>query len=139
MHHQELRARSDLTDRGEVFQRVVGKLRIYHRVERHGAGIAQKDSVAVGRLPGGILGTDDARSAAPIVDDDRRAEKFAELRLNGAREEIKVAAGREWHHELDRAARVCLRDRNRGARNSGNEQKCANACPHGRSFHCTHR
>ena len=66
-----------------------------------------------GRLLRRIFGTDDAAGAALVLDDDRLAERFGKPRLDGPRDEVEIAAGRERDDDADRLRRIVLRLRER--------------------------
>ena len=111
VHHQRGRRDADPADRLEVLARIEPDVVVERRADAERAGVDQRDHAAVGRTLGDHPHADGAARAAAVVDDDRLAERFAELVGKDARDDVGAAARRERHDHGDRArgAGLCLR------------------------------
>ena len=105
VHHQHVRNAGDERDRHEVLDRVVRHLRIERRIDRLRADRSHQQRVAVGRRLGDEVGAEVAAGAGLVLDDEGLAERLAELRREGAREDVGRPAGRERHDDADRLVR----------------------------------
>ena len=92
-----------------------------HRIDRVsggiGAGIADRDGVAVRLSTRGTRQRGRAAGAGDILDHDRLPEARAHLLGDGARDDIGGTAGRERHDHGDRAFRIVLCERGAGINN----------------------
>ena len=113
-------------DRREVLDRVVAEVRIERRVDRHRAGIAEHQHMAVGRRLGDHVGGDDAAGARHVLDDEGLAERVGEFFREQPRQHVGIAAGaggRDQPHRMGGPGLV-LRQRGGMARRAhqGREQ-----------------
>ena len=77
---------------------------------RIGAGIADRDGVAVGLGAGGARQRGRAAGAGDVLDHDGLAERDAHLLGDRARDHVRRAAGRERHDHGDRTLWEILRE-----------------------------
>jgi hypothetical protein len=85
--------------------------------------MADHQGVAVGRGLGDGPRAQCAGGAGTIVDHELLAERAAHVLSQHARHHVVAAAGRERHHDHDRAGRIGLRCRvSSSARNACNKQ-----------------
>jgi hypothetical protein len=84
----------------------------------------EQQRVAVRLRIGHSGGADVGRGAGPVDDDEALAHGFAQPLDENARDQVGAAAGRERHHDLDRAAGILLRLRGREEQR-GEEEKNA--------------
>src|SRR6185436_5232593 len=113
----------------EAFHRVVGHVflqRYGGRVRARGRGA---DGVAVGRRFRHRIGADRAAGPGPVLHHGRLAERVAEPCRDRARGEIRAAAGREGHDELERLGRPGLRENS-----TGKKDESKNNCSHDLAF-----
>ena len=89
MHDQHRRHRHQRGDRREIAQRVVAEVRIEHDIDRHRAGIAEHQHMAVGRRRRHHLGGDHAAGAGNVLDHEGLAERGGELLREQPREHIR--------------------------------------------------
>src|SRR3954470_8153373 len=101
MHYEHDRLVAELRNRDEVAYRVEAELRV--KVRGGDDRVARRDNgVAVGRALRGQLDADGAGSAAPVLDNDRLAERGSQPVGDRARGDVVAAAGRERHDPADR-------------------------------------
>ena len=105
-------------DRRKIGEGIVRQLLVEADIDRERAGGAQPDDIAVGRRLGDRIDPDGAAGARPVVDHDRLAETLLEMRLQGARQDVGAAAGREGHDQADRLGGIRL-GRRRNTREGG--------------------
>ena len=74
MDHQDGRQRDQRGDRREILDRVVAEVGVERGIDRHRAGIAEHQHVAVGRGLRHQVGGDDAARAGHVLDHERLAE-----------------------------------------------------------------
>jgi hypothetical protein len=83
-----------------------------HRIDRVGggigAGVADRDGVAVRLGTRGPRQRGRAAGAGDILDHDRLPERRTHLLGDGARDHVRGAAGRKWHDHGDRVFRIIL-------------------------------
>ena len=142
-----LRDRGQQRHRLEVALRVVGEVRVDHRVHRHGAVVRHQQRVAVGRRLRRRLGADDHGGARAVLDHHRLAPELGELGRHHPRGGVDRAAGRGRHDDAHGAVGIALRGgrRRRGERRERGDQRAAAngvagmAVAHGLPFRCPRR
>jgi hypothetical protein len=108
MHDQHIRRITDQRHRREALQHVVGRLRTEVRIDRQHARRREEQRVSVGRRARHHLRADRAAATAAVIDDELRAENFAELLHEVARHHIERAAGRRGDDDADGFGGVIL-------------------------------
>ena len=66
--------------------------------------MADEQRVAIGRLPGHVLGADQSAGPGPVLDDDALAEGLRQVRRDQARHRVHQTARRELRDQADGAA-----------------------------------
>ncbi|MNV94725.1 hypothetical protein D3C71_1895430 [compost metagenome] len=82
--------------------------------DRVRAGRGDQQRVAVCRGLGRHVGADGAACARTVIHHDLLAHAGAHLLGDGARQQVRGAAGRERHDQPDRLGRIRIRVRRRG-------------------------
>jgi len=122
MHHQDIRQLRHDGDRHELsgIKAELGKeaLADHQRSLRRG-----QERVAVGLGAVDELGAEVLRRARAVLDHHRLAEFRGELLRQDARHQIAVGAGRQRHHDADRAGRIGLRRGEAGARHKHQSER----------------
>ena len=108
MHDEHIGPGADHRDRREIAHRIVRQLAVHARIDRHRAGDAEEQRIAVGRRFGGDLGADDGAGAGPVVDDNLLPEHGRHFRREHARDDVAATAGSEGHDEFDGLGRISL-------------------------------
>jgi hypothetical protein len=108
MHDQHRRHRDERGDRRKIAQRVVAQVRVEHDVDRHRAGIAQHQHVAVGRRRRHRLGGHHAAGARDVLDHERLAESSGQLLREQPGEHVRIAAGRRGRDQAHRPVRIVI-------------------------------
>ena len=108
MHHQQQPGASELRNRREVVDRVIGKAGTQRAIDRV-LVIREKERVAVGRRLSGQLARDHARGAGAVLDDHLLLHQLAELGAEEPCQEIGRAARRRRHVDADWMIRIVLR------------------------------
>ena len=108
-HRHDQREVRDHRERDEALGRVVAKIWIDRRRDRHHAAGAHQQRVAVSRLVGDIFGRGSATRGRPVLDHDRLPQQLRQFLPDQAGEDIVAAAGRKTDDHADRPARVARR------------------------------
>jgi len=91
-----------------VLERVVSQVLVEHRVDREDPDGAHEERVAVGLRRGHELAAEAAVRARLVIDHEALAERLLQLGRDGARGDVRGAAGRERDHDGDRPGGVLL-------------------------------
>ena len=75
--------------------------------------------MAVGRRVRDLLGADDASRGDAVLDDERLAERFRELRRDQARYQVAGATGTRGDHDTHRLRGIGLRGAGQDPQNHG--------------------
>ena len=121
-HHDDERKFRQHADRREVGDRIVGQMREQARIDRHAGVEPGLQGVAVGRRPGGKLGTRHRAGAGPVVDHERLAELLGQLLADDAGHDVGAAAGGRGDDDGDRPGRKIVR-RQRGGGQAEAQQR----------------
>jgi hypothetical protein len=102
---QHIGLAADEADRRQVLARVELQGRIHRRHQVVADG-CESDRVAVGHCLGHLHGTGGTAGAGPVVDDELLVQARRQARRDDAGDDVAGAAGRIWHDEAHRPARV---------------------------------
>jgi len=127
VRHQRRTRGHKLADRHEIFQGIVRKLLVEARVHHHGADIADEERVAVGRRFCGDFRRENAVHALAVIDHHVLAERFAQLRRDEARGEIRRSARCRRHEQPHRTFPMLLRRRRHNTAYGGSAHKNHNS------------
>ena len=118
-HHQHHRC--------EIARKIPRQIRYQRGVDRGGSARDEQRVTVSGRL-GRRLGADVAAGAGPILDDEWLAEDLRHFRRHRARDDVRAAAGREWHDDPDRLGREALCQRAIGQGERDGEKTLLQQC-----------
>ncbi|MCY1300205.1 hypothetical protein D9M70_497640 [compost metagenome] len=116
--HQDHREAAQQRDRGEVLARMVGKCLVQDRVEHQRAVVGGQHRIAVGGRARRLGRADRRVAAGLVVHHDRLADLGRQPLADGAREEVRAAAGGVRHDPADRLGGVGVG----GVRRQGGQQ-----------------
>ena len=112
--------------RGEVLHHVIGHALVQERIDDVDRG-RQQEGVAVGRGLRDRVGADrSGRAAGPVLDDEVLAQRLVELLHQDAGDAVDRSAGRERHHDGDRARGIGLGGGRRGQQRKERERERRN-------------
>src|SRR6267378_3801314 len=132
IHHQRHITVRYAPDRREVPDRIVRNRLVQGR--RDGEGIHRHHQrVAVGWRLGHGRGANVAARAGLVVDDHRLFPALAQLRADGARDDVDAGSRRVGDHQRNGAAGVGLRSRIKRDQRQGRQQKSVHSFPSMRS------
>ena len=112
--------RLDRPDRDEIPHRIVAEVLEHGGPGGDGAARAEQQRVTVGRRLGHRGGSDPARGACAVFDDDLLAERVGQLLRDQTAGDVDAAAGRKRHDQGDLTGGIVLSHRRvqRSERNS---------------------
>src|SRR5215475_5500387 len=131
MYDEDIRRKADHPDRREILVRVIAGIGTHRGRNRHRRRVTQQDCVPVGCGLCYEPGSDRAAGTAFVFHHDLLAECRRKLVADNSRHHRGTAAGRKWHDQGDRPARIILGIRNTGdAQETDKNQRVENGPPH---------
>ena len=109
MHHHQQRRLGEQTDRLKILQRIIGRLLLHIRNDRHRRHVRQQQRITIRRRLGREFGRDHAARPGPVVDGELLLERAGQLLPDHARHGVVATTGRLRHQHTHGFHRIALR------------------------------